>query len=264
MADFRRTRRRRELRGPMRNRIILGLMTVVATVIGPGTAHATDNSVTGAVEMVAAPPSAAVGAFESSSRIRVFDEARADPTSIARRSLNSNAPGDDGRRCYQSHMIHYDAVGISGPALSGSVSFAQKIVAIIATNNGKAPALGALDATDSTFGAAGTTYPKRGYRRRGIERSDRIRLQAVPEDTKGRKGTSDEGWHPPVFTGSNTLTIRLGGDGFDEIRVLTECDDTPPPVLPEAPLDVLLPVTGLGILGLVARRRRSRQASTVV
>ncbi len=240
----------RSIRSPrarkIRNAAFTGAVALVAVIGVPGSAWATATSATGAVEIVSAPPSVADGAYESNTAIRVFDESQVTISSGPIPGGAALVAPPQTVTCLQSHMIHFDAAGTSRTRLSGTVTFSQDIVAIIGTNRPFGFLFRPLDLTDRIVGAHGTTYHSPGDSRRGVEFLDD---DVVTVDAHDRK----------------TVAVNLGGDGFDEVRVLTNCD-VPPADVPEVPLNALLPLGGLAVVGGSygwSRRGRTRRNVSV-
>ena len=213
----------------LRNAAFTGAVALAAVIGVPGSAWATATSATGAVEIVPAPQSVADGAYESNTAIRVFDETQVTISSGPIPGGAALFAPPQTVTCLQSHMIHFDAAGTSRPRLSGTVTFSQDIVAIIRTNRPFGFLFRPLDLTDRIFGAHDTTYHSLGDARRGVEF---FGDDVITVDMRDRK----------------TVAVNLGGDGFDEVRVLTNCD-VPPADVPEVPLNVLLPLGGLAVIG---------------
>jgi hypothetical protein len=190
-------------------------------------------STTGAAEIVPAPASAAVRATESSTNVRVFDERSITLTaSLTVSFFNQNGAlvplTLTAGTCLQSHMVHFDEAVGQPAVLTGSATFDMPIVALIPTNVSILGLPRLLDITDPVFGVVGTTYPAPGDGGRGIEafRGDGLSYSAAQP---------------------NRLGFTLNTDGFDQMRVLTQC--SPEPVIPEVPLAAALPLTGAAVLG---------------
>ena len=210
------------------------VLAAAAVIAAPASAGASVTSATGAVQIVDGPASVAFGAYESNTSIRVFDESQITIDKGAMPLGAGPAPAAQTVACVQSHMVHFDAIGSAHVRLSGSVTFSAAIVGVIRSNKPVGFLFRPLDLTDRLLGAQATTYAHPGDDRRGTERDDRVSIDA----------------HDP-----KTLQLSLGGDGFDELRVLTPCE-VPPANVPEAPLNVLLPLGGFAVVGGVLTRRR--------
>ncbi len=226
---------------------VAGVATVVGALSTAALANASVASTTGAAHAVTPPPAnVAVGSYESITDIRVFTEAQVTlAAALTVWSISSSGTTSQSiiavGHCVQSHLVHYDGVGSASPTLVGTATFTENIVGVIPTNL-PLPIIGRpLDQTDALFGAAGTTYPTPGNNARGIEPLVSVdALSFAPASPK-------------------TLGFTFGGDGFDEVRVLTQCDG-PPSDVPEAPLPVLMPlgaVVAIGGFGLLRRRRNA-------
>jgi len=117
---------------------------------------------------------------------------------------------------YNSHLLHFDPLGISsGSIFNASISFEEEIVAIILGGR-------TLNATDGVFGGIGTTYQQNNSRR--LERHDFL-----------------------TFKSANTLTLdrlAVGKYWIDNARVITQA-------VPEPGSMTLF---GLGLIGLIGTR----------
>lgn len=208
---------------------VAGLMVATSS-----TAGAAVSAVTGAAQIVTAPPSVALNAYQSTTAIRVFNEKTWSLTA----ALNATGMSANGAMesitlaaglCVQSHLVHFDRVGTGNVDLTGGATFAQPIVAII-------PLGAILDVTDSIFGAAGTTYPAAGNLTRGLEFI----------------GTNTD---VLTYSGAQPATIgfRVRGDSLEQLRVLTGC--APDPIIPEVPWAIVLPLVGGAVLAIGYRTR---------
>ena len=220
---------------------LLGL-SVAALLAWAVPAAAAVSSVAGAAEIVTAPTSVAVGVYESSTNVRVFNERQVNLAAsltisffnqsgvLVPRTLNVGV-------CVQSHMIHFDEAAGQPAVLTGSATFDMPIIAVIPTNIN---ILGfrALDATDPVFGVLGTTYPTVGNNSRSVE-------AILGGDSLSYS-----------FAQPSRLGFTLNSDGFDQMRVLTEC--APDPVVPEVPVAVMLPLGGMALVGgwLIVNHKR--------
>jgi hypothetical protein len=120
-------------------------------------------SVTGAIQVVSAPASVALNAYQSDTKIRLFLESQGieleedvpvdiiDPGTYVN-TTPVNKPVLPAGTAISSYLLHFDPVGTSHQYAEGSVTFAQEIHGLI---------LGTpeLEATDATLGAPGTVYP---------------------------------------------------------------------------------------------------------
>jgi len=222
---------------------LTGLAAVVLAAVPA--AAATVIGTTGAAQATAAPTSLMPGALESDSVVRVVTERSLTLSasltvsimdangSITTKTLSAGA-------CLQSHLLHFDAVGTStAPSLSGTVSFSQPVLAV-------APLTPLLDVTDGgsvPFGLPGTTYPT-GTASRGVE--PRIPVVNPNGDLL-------------MLSSPTTVGFTFRTDGYDQARILTQCD--PAAVVPEVPSPVLLSISAGGALALAAARRRRRDVA---
>jgi hypothetical protein len=211
--------------------------TLPLALTAPG--YAAVAGTTGAVQLVASPPSLAAGAFTSDTSIRAINEKSL--TLVA--SLNVIGVGSNGwtsvttlaaGTCIQSHMVHMNRTSATAGTLAGTVSFNSNVVGVATDVTGILT--GVLSLTDPLFGNPGTTYPT-GVSGRGLELSplDSVRL-----------------------TAPKTITLSLtAGPDMDELRIITLCDQAP--VVPETRWSVLLPVSALlvGSAVVIVRRRRT-------
>jgi hypothetical protein len=197
-----------------------------------GSAHASIASTSGQFTPVAPPPSLALGAMTAPSVGFAIDEQQdvfyagpvdvLAPTTGTSYTWTTTAPGPL-NASVRSHIVHVDYLS-SNPQtsnLTGTVTFAEPIVALIFLNN-------TLDFSDATLGNAGTIYPT-GLGNRGF--------------AQAQSGLLDTARLLDAYTISLTM-----GESIDQIRVLTQGVPTPGP----------LAAIGVAALSLAHRRRRTR------
>lgn len=196
-------------------------VAVTGVVAMSGPAGAAVVGTTGAAQITAAPASLVRNAFESDTAVRVITESAVTLQASLSVSM-MDASGTMTTRtmaagtCIQSYLLHFDAVGASNAlTLIGTVAFSQRVV-------GALPLTPLLELSDKLLGLPGTTYPA-GDAARGME------LQVPIFNPVGDILS---------LAGPNTVGFTLRTDGFDQVRVLTQCD--PSPVVPEVPRAALL------------------------
>lgn len=186
---------------------------------------------TGAVELVAIPPSLVLGDFESSTRARVmFERSRllslplnVDITAAGLYDQTADlTPGPiPAGTMIQSYILHADPVAGTQRVYEGSVRFDEPVVGIII-------GLNRLRDTDLFLGAPGTAYD-------GTDQARALEFNAA--------GTGDE-VSLSMTPDRRVVTIRWStSTALDEVRILT------------------LPTPGtsaLAVLGLAAGLRRRR------
>lgn len=230
----------------MRTRALAATAVVAAALVSAGApAHAVAVPPFTNAELVTAPASLQPGALESSTVVRVINESSVRLSATLATSTMTNGVEVAGptlaiNTCVQSHLLHFDPAGTATARVTGSANFSQPIIGLLPFNLGALlPIGGALDNTDGPivrFGVPGTTYPTAGTATRGLDL-----LPLINGDRLS-------------FTGT-TVNFTMGADAFDEVRVLTGCD--PSPVVPEAPVPVLLAGSAAAVLaGAYVTRRR--------
>lgn len=223
-----------------RQTIMATMVAISAVVLAASPAGATVTATTGAAQVAVAPASVSPGAFESDTAVRVITESSLTITAslavaVMDSSGNVTTKTMSAGTCLQSYLLHFDTVGsATAPSLTGTVAFSQPVLAV-------APLYPLLDLTDGgtfPFGLTTTTYPA-GTSSRGIE-------PRVPVINPNGDILS--------LTNPSTVGFTFRTDGFDQLRVFTQCD--PAPVIPEVPLSVLLPLSAGSTLALAVTGRR--------
>ena len=165
----------------------------------------------GEIALISPPPSVVLGALESSSVARIFEE-KGDLPLAADLLVDLSGPGayppgtptsstiSAGTRV-RSYFLHFDPVGGNLARADGSMSFDANIFGIIYQS-------ASLDSTDVILGFDDTFYPSPGSNvTRGAE-LDPIRDSLA------------------ISTDLRTITFSLGADlGIDQIRVITAIPD---------------------------------------
>jgi hypothetical protein len=218
------------------------MLVVLALLLGTGaSSRAGYSSETGAVQVIAAPPSVQPGALMSNTFVQTFVEHQSltltssvhvddtaagtftSPASLVGGSIASGSQVD-------SYFFHSDPTA-KAETYTGSVTFTSDIIGVIVLSH-------SLNLTDAQLGAVGTSYPT-GVSNRGLE-----------------LGTTSDKDSFTLSADLKTLTFSLHtSSAIDEIRVLTE-----PTAVPEPASALLLGLAIPGVLGL-ARLRRNRNAS---
>jgi hypothetical protein len=191
------------------------------------------TSATAALTPILPPPSVLAGALENQTDGYVFIEslkvlAAPLPVDIDTSGLyNSSTPFAAGVIAagtpVLSYMIHHEAVDGQISSISGSFIFPHPVLGIIYTDAG-------LDSTDAILGHAGTSYPT-GLAFRGFD----VTYPTLPDT---------------IFWSGNQVTISVQSNAqlvMDQLRIVVS--------IPE-PSTLLL--GGLGVVGLLAIRRRAR------
>jgi hypothetical protein len=224
-----------------RNRTAVVWLVACGALIGSATAARADySSETGAVAIIAPPPSVLRNALQNDLVINTFAEHQ-DFTLTSSVHVDNTAAGtfqSDGSLVpgtiaagteVDSYFFHSDTTK-SSTTYEATVTFTTPILGVVVLSN-------SLDATDAQLGAPGTTYPT-GDRGRGLELSKQQDFFTISPDH---------------------LTITLHFDthnNVDEIRVLTA-----PTAVPEPAAAALLGLGGLGAAGSAwFRRKRQREA----
>jgi hypothetical protein len=239
----------------MRIRLALASVAGAALALASATpAHAAAIGITGNAQIVPAPANLAKNAFESDTAVRVIDESAVTLGSNLTIWVSSGTGMTQttytARTCVQSHLLHFDQVGTgTNVSLTGSATFSQPLIGVLPINT----PIRALDGSDGPtgtfpFGTSGTTYATPNDNARGFE-------PVVPVINPNGDTLS--------FPASNSIGFTFRGDGWDEVRVLTLCD--PATVVPEAPLNVLLPLSAAAtvIAGVVVVVRRRHHAAAL-
>lgn len=203
--------KRRPISGTVGLRAFAAITMLLAT---QSASMANIISTTPAAVLIAPPADVNPGMLQSNTTIYVFDEFR-DFTLPG--ALGVNIPGTPGfynapallpggfipaLTIIDSHFIHFDQVGPGTTALSGSVTFAGKIIGVMCRN-------GALNGSD--FLGVGTAYPG-GNPRRQLDWDVGGPVESITIS-------------PDQFTISFTL---ITSNVVDQIRVITEAGDTNP------------------------------------
>ena len=135
-------------------------------LVVPAAAHAdvAPGGTTGAVQLVAAPPSLAAGAFTSSTAIQVINEqpvTLAVTVSFIGMSANgwTSVQTSAASTCVQSHLVHMNRASTTAGSLAGTVTFNSNVVGVVTDLTGFLS--GALALTDPIFG----NRPRRPTRR---------------------------------------------------------------------------------------------------
>ena len=168
---------------------------------------------TGNIVTVGAPPSVAVGAFESDTRIIAFAERETRVLAMPL-ALDITAPGSYGGGIttltpgnanpgdtINSYYVSADIVSVGPISLSGTITFDEPVIGIEVNDS-------SLDATDARLGAAGTIYPT-GVANRGLN------LAA----------------NDKVILSGNRRDVTINWEVFnvtDQIRIVTAGTPTPP------------------------------------
>jgi hypothetical protein len=215
----------------MRRRVKVGgalaLVVLSAGVIVASSALA-DPTTGGSMQKVGAPPSVQLHSFvtcpdvtkSATCLIRAMYESEqvtSSPTPADATPTGSDATYSDvgalnggsvaANTCVDSWLADFDA-GAGSVAKDGSITFQAPILGVEALTS-------SLDATDSAFGAAGTTYPTGANDGRGLE------------FTNGATPSSNGSGLPDSF-GINAAgtTLSMHADvtnEYDQVRVLTAC-----------------------------------------
>lgn len=197
-----------------------------------GTAAGAITGVSGAGVQIIPPPSVNPGDLESNTDVYVFNEVQdiSAPFDIDINLVGTpgataatNPGGPVGQipfgQFISSHFLHSDQVGPGFTTLTGTVSFDREILGLQFLD-------AELDTTDSTLGAAGTSYPTFASRRGADWDSGFSELFSISTDGK-------------------TLRYTVGTSNvIDQVRIITRGVPTPG----SAAL--------IGLAGLAAVRRR--------
>lgn len=172
---------------------------------------------TGAAVSVSAPPSVALGAFESNSDVPIFFESSGTLALGVQVEITGpglfDAPGDltlatvPAGTAYESYLLRSDPVGGASRVYEGSVTFDQDVIGIIVGRS-------LLLASDSILGAPGTTYTD--YAARGLELSanaDRLQLSLNSRTVAFRFTTSTSSDDIRIITvpGPGSAALMLMG-----------------------------------------------------
>jgi hypothetical protein len=133
--------------------------SIMGVALGPRAACADIVNTTGAVTVVAPPPSLSLGQFESATEIRAIREQSlvlSAPVGVEIKTPGTYmSPGSPGfiaaGTAVQVYLFHEDIPGTGLITLTGSVTFDTPILGIITSEGG-------LDATDLSLGVPGTVY----------------------------------------------------------------------------------------------------------
>lgn len=234
----------------IRKYVVAAAAVALPVVASAPAAHAAPVPPFTNAEVVTAPADLRPGALESSTTVRVVNEAQFRLTaSLATWTMSNGVqvPGPTLLKdaCIQSHLLHFDPVGTATPRVTGLANFSQPVVGVLPFNLLAALGVGELDSTDGPsgvpLGLPGTIYSAKGSIARGLD------ITIANRDSLSVNGT--------------TVNFSMGGDAFDEVRVLTLCD--PQPVVPEVPWSVTLPLSAVALLGgaVLIRRRAARPAA---
>ena len=237
--------------------------TLLVGLVWSNSGFASIISTTGAITQVSAPASLANGAFESSTNIRAIDEQQnvslsgllrmdVDGTpgitylgtsNLGHSQFPNPSPTFSAGTVVNSHILHMDLAG-NNPAwmaLSWIITCGlnERIVGLIfsnqvSTSNGLPAAY--LNASDPLVGFTTTTYdPGAGRRSIRGETTDQATISVTPDRR------------------TLTVTMGVGGNNLDEIRVITQ-------TIPEP--STYLVFTGLILcFGLAGWWRKRRQAA---
>lgn len=201
------------------------LVPLIAGVVASWSSAAV-VSVSGDVQVIAAPPSVASGALQTPETAVVFQERTGvqfngvvdfvnPPVGPMLNITDVNNFGIS--EVVDSHMFHFDVTGVNvSTNLVGTITFDQPVYAVIIKND-------KLDNTDQVLGAPGTVYPA-GVASRGYTNSSDWFRMLTPTTLQ--------------FNVSNINTA-------DQIRVLTR----------SVPAPGSAAWLGLGVLAGVRRRR---------
>ncbi len=231
-----------------RRAALAGLTGIAAALLVAAPAGATVTATTGAAQVAAAPASVRPGAVESDTVVRVVTERTLTLSASLTVSVTDATGAMTAKTllagaCLQSHLLHFDAVGTgTTSSLSGTASFSQPVLGVV-------PLSPLLDVTDSgavPFGLPGTAYPS-GDASRGIE--PRIPVINPNGDLL-------------MLSNPTTVGFTFRTDGFDQVRILTQCD--PPPVVPDVPLPAMLSITAGGTMAVFAAFGRRRSTAPAV
>jgi hypothetical protein len=133
----------------------------------PAYVPASSISLSGDVEIVSPPANVRRQEYESSTKIRVFLERELQIQSFPENAVlpgTYNAYGDFVDATFfpngpiRSYFIHFDPVGESLVQLSGSITFAEPILAVIGRSL-------TMEDTDATLGSPTTLYPTNRFGR---------------------------------------------------------------------------------------------------
>lgn len=193
----------------------VGLRAVTAFVVLSGVSRVQANisGSTPATVVIAPPASTVPGALQSNTDIYAFEESQNFTMPGA---LVVNIPGTPGSynsvaslpggiipagTIIDSHFIHFDQVGAGTTTLTGSVTFAGKIIGVMCRN-------AALNGSD--FLGVGTVYPA-GNARRQLDWDP-----GMPEEIT-------------ISADQYTINVKLiTSNVVDQVRVITEAVDTNP------------------------------------
>ncbi len=137
--------------------------TLVAASLAAASAHGSIVSTSGPAQHITPPPSLMTGALTSRTRMFAIDEQQGVQfTGLVDRlspAVNVNFTASNAQTAFlstwvDSHIIHFDDTGTSGPNQNvvARVTFSDPIMALIYTNT-------RLDQSDAQLGNAGTFYP---------------------------------------------------------------------------------------------------------
>jgi uncharacterized repeat protein (TIGR01451 family) len=225
-------------------RYLWALLAVVITIASTvAVAGGIISGTSGGVVKLATPPaSVAPNALENATSAVTFNE-RSAVTLPAAVKIDGSAPGTyttfplgtatlPKGTVVDSHLIHSDPPARLGSiSLTGSVTFRDDIIGVIAATN-------RLGASDAALGAPGTTYAGT-TNWRGLE---------------GAEGTSTLKDKYTVSADKRTISFELNTSVMDEIRVLTKpsnplvttITDTPDPVQAGNDVQYTITVTNIG------------------
>ncbi len=201
-------------KGPRRIRAALLAATLASgtVVAGTATAGAVIGSTSGAVVLVAAPPSVVPGAFESPSSIFAFNE-RQGLTLASSLGVDISTAGVYDQisdihpstlaagTVVDSHFLHGDNTTTGTVFRSGTVTFPTQIIGVMVT-------VRKLNGSD-ILGAPGTVYPTGN-----INRNLEIGEAPLPDII--------------ILPDLRTVQVNLNiGFGFDQVRILTRHNSLP-------------------------------------
>ncbi|MBO6741154.1 MAG: hypothetical protein JJ916_14975 [Phycisphaerales bacterium] len=176
-------------------------------------------------------PDLTLGSFESDSAVRLYRERigyelqsllKFDVTATGTGGLADLSPGDAGPgQEIRSYFLHFDPESGSAVSIAGGfqLSSDEEIIGLIFSDDRMALA-------DTVIGRPGVTYPT-GFAGRGYD-------------------ANDDSWTISANRHVFQFTMRAGGQGLDQVRVITQV----------VPAPGALALTGMGGL-VIARRRRT-------